>query len=93
MSRQAKSGGAAPKAVPPLFSQMVIVWALVRSSGVAARAHIPESGFPREVLERVMAAGLLAPSSKNIRPLEFVCVQNPDTLAQLATSPVRICDC
>ena len=49
----------------------------------SSRAYTGER-IPREALERVLAAGLLAPSSKNIRPLEFVCVQNPDTLAQLA---------
>lgn len=51
----------------------------------SVRAYTGEP-IPDEALDRVLAAGLLAPSSKNIRPLEFVCVRDATTLAQLAES-------
>lgn len=51
----------------------------------SVRAYTGEP-IPGEALDRVLAAGLLAPSSKNIRPLEFVCVRDAATLAQLAES-------
>ena len=41
---------------------------------------------PREQLEQILQAGLLSPSGRNIRPWEFVVVENKETLARLAAS-------
>lgn len=38
----------------------------------------------KEILEHVVAAGLLAPTSKNRRPWQFHVVQNRDALVQLS---------
>ncbi|WP_251421392.1 nitroreductase family protein [Veillonella agrestimuris] len=38
----------------------------------------------KEILEQVVAAGLLAPTSKNRRPWQFHVVQNRDALVQLS---------
>lgn len=40
--------------------------------------------IPADKLELILQAGLLAPSSKNIRPVEFVVVENGDTLKKLS---------
>lgn len=42
--------------------------------------------IPPEKLDMILQAGLLAPSSKNIRPVEFVVVEETDTLKKLAKS-------
>lgn len=42
--------------------------------------------IPREQLELILQAGLLAPSSKNIRPVEFIVVDDQDTLKKLSKS-------
>jgi len=39
---------------------------------------------PEEALHSILEAGLLAPSSRNIYPVEFVVVQSRDTLTQLS---------
>ena len=40
----------------------------------------------REQLEQILQAGLLPPSGRNIKPWEFVVVENKETLARLAAS-------
>ena len=40
----------------------------------------------QESLNRILQAGLLAPSSKNIRPVELITVENKDTLHALSRS-------
>lgn len=42
--------------------------------------------IPSEKLELILQAGLLAPSSKNIRPVEFIVVEDKDMLKKLAKS-------
>lgn len=42
--------------------------------------------IPAEALDRILQAGLLAPSSKNVRPVEFIVVENRDTLEKLSKS-------
>lgn len=42
--------------------------------------------IPSDKLELILQAGLLAPSSKNIRPVEFITVEDRETLKQLAQS-------
>ncbi|MCM1365016.1 MAG: nitroreductase family protein [Faecalibacterium sp.] len=42
--------------------------------------------IPKEKLDMILKAGLLAPSSKNIRPVEFIVVENRDMLNKLAKS-------
>ena len=37
-----------------------------------------------EDLEKILAAGRLAPSGKNLRPVELIVVENKDTIAKLA---------
>ena len=40
----------------------------------------------QDKLDQILRAGLLAPSSKNIRPVEFIVVETKDTLRALARS-------
>lgn len=40
--------------------------------------------IPEETLHSILEAGLLAPSSRNLYPVEFVVVQNRDTLTRLS---------
>lgn len=40
--------------------------------------------IPEEILEKILAAGHLAPSGKNLRPVNFVVVKDRDMLDQLS---------
>ncbi|MCM1544455.1 MAG: nitroreductase family protein [Ruminococcus sp.] len=42
--------------------------------------------IPQKKLRMILQAGLLAPSSRNIRPVEFIVVEDKDTLKKLAKS-------
>lgn len=42
--------------------------------------------IPAEKLNLILQAGLLAPSSKNIRPVEFIVIDDKDTLKKLSKS-------
>ncbi len=42
--------------------------------------------IPRELLEKVLMAGLLSPSGKNTRPWEFIVVEDREMLDRLALS-------
>lgn len=42
--------------------------------------------IPADKLNLILQAGLLAPSSKNIRPVEFVVIEDKDTLKKLSKS-------
>ena len=44
---------------------------------------------PEEVLHQVLDAGILAPSSKNIRPVRFIAVRDPGMLEKLAAVRAR----
>lgn len=39
---------------------------------------------PEEKMKKILAAGLLSPTSKNLRPWEFLVVQDKNTLSRLA---------
>lgn len=41
---------------------------------------------PEDKLKQILQAGQLAPSSKNIRPVEFIVIDDRDTLSKLAKS-------
>lgn len=45
-----------------------------------------EDKIPGDKLNLILQAGLLAPSSKNIRPVEFIVVEEKDMLKKLAKS-------
>lgn len=40
--------------------------------------------IPEETLRKILQAGLLAPTSRNLKPWEFYVIRNKSTLAQLA---------
>lgn len=42
--------------------------------------------IPSDKLNMILQAGLLAPSSKNIRPVEFIVIEDKDTLKKLSES-------
>jgi nitroreductase len=50
------------------------------------RDYDPRKPVPKAVLERVLDAGRIAPSAKNIQPWNFLVLQSPDMLAE-----VRLC--
>ena len=45
-----------------------------------------DQDIPEETLRKVLQAGLLAPTSRNLKPCEFYVVKNKDTLSQLSHS-------
>ena len=50
---------------------------------------------PPEVAERILEAGRLAPSSRNLQPWHFIVIRNPDTLraiGRIATSGAFVAD-
>ena len=55
--------------------------------------------IPEELLNKVLAAGLLAESGRNIRPWEFIVVNDKELLKQMAdcrigsVSMLKSCDC
>jgi nitroreductase len=49
-------------------------------------AHRP---VPREILERVLDAGRLAPSAKNLQPWQFLLISSPEMLAKIRPSYER----
>lgn len=53
---------------------------LTRRSG---RKYMPQE-IPGEVLRQILEAGMLAPSSRNLRPVEWIAVTEKDTLLQLS---------
>ena len=69
---------------------------------VSVRAYKPDP-VPDDVLNRVLNAGRLAPSAKNIQPWKFIVVRDPETRAALVPAcrgqalvgqaPVVICAC
>ncbi len=46
---------------------------------LTVRAFRPDP-VPAEVIEKILEAGRLAPSSRNLQPWHFIVVRNPDTL-------------
>jgi len=66
------------------------------------RAYKPDP-VPEEVLNRVLEAGRLAPSAKNLQPWKFIVVKDPQVRAALASAcrnqqfialaPITICGC
>lgn len=42
-----------------------------------------EEKIPRDVIEKIVKAGLLAPSSKDKKPVEFVVIEDRDTMMRL----------
>lgn len=42
--------------------------------------------IPEDMLEKILQAGLLSPSARNLRPWEFIIVRNKETLKILADS-------
>ena len=51
----------------------------------SVRAYTGER-LPEETLDQIVRAGLLAPSSRNIRPVELIVVEDRDLLCALAKS-------
>jgi nitroreductase len=68
----------------------------------SVRKYKPDS-IPDEVLNRVLEAGRIAPSAKNIQPWHFIVIQNPEIKEMvaeacrgqrfMAEAPVIICGC
>jgi len=52
----------------------------------SVRGYTPDQPVSREILERVLDAGRLAPSAKNLQPWKFLLVSSPEMLAR-----VRLC--
>ncbi len=42
--------------------------------------------IPAETLDRILEAGLLAPTSRNLKPCEFYVVRDPETLKKLSVA-------
>ena len=49
----------------------------------SVRRYDPARPVPREVLERVLEAGRLAPSAKNLQPWRFLVVSSPEALERV----------
>jgi nitroreductase len=47
------------------------------------RSYDPARPVPRDVLERILDAGRLAPSACNLQPWQFLVVQSPEALARV----------
>ena len=47
------------------------------------RSFVSDRKIPQEILEKILAAGRLAPSAKNLQPWKFRVVSSPDRLLQL----------
>ncbi len=48
-----------------------------------------ETPIPTDVLNRVLEAGRMAPSGKNLQPWKFIVVKDPETEQKLAEASVR----
>ncbi|MFW6160289.1 MAG: nitroreductase family protein [Acidobacteriota bacterium] len=48
-----------------------------------------ETPIPTDVLNRVLEAGRMAPSGKNLQPWKFIVVKDPETKQKLAEASVR----
>lgn len=42
--------------------------------------------IPKEKLNRILQAGLLAPTSRNLRPCNFLVIENKETLKEISKS-------
>jgi nitroreductase len=53
------------------------------ASRKSVRGYDPDRPVPTEILERILDAGRLAPSAKNLQPWKFLLVSSPDMLAKV----------
>ncbi len=61
---------------------------------LAVRTFRPDP-VPAQVIEKILEAGRLAPSSRNLQPWRFIVIRNPDTLraiGEVATSGRFVAD-
>lgn len=49
----------------------------------SVRSYAPDRPVPREILERILEAGRLAPSACNLQPWRFIVVSSPENLARV----------
>jgi nitroreductase len=56
------------------------------SSRKSVRGYDPNRQVPRDILERILDAGRLAPSAKNLQPWKFLLVSSPEMLAKVCAS-------
>jgi nitroreductase len=54
------------------------------ASRKSVRGYDPDRQVPREILERILDAGRLAPSAKNLQPWKFLLVSSPEMLARIS---------
>ncbi|NTU59268.1 MAG: nitroreductase [Chlorobiaceae bacterium] len=59
------------------------------ASRKSVRGYVPDLPVPHDTLERILDAGRLAPSAKNLQPWKFVLVSSPGMLSKIRTCYAR----